>query len=74
MPKKRAKHLTWNEVNSILGQITDQLNGVMRYLPPEHPESFCQSIAVAGIALDKLANEAGKFVSKPPQGGGHTHG
>lgn len=70
--KKKREHLSWIEVNSILGQIASELYGVMRYLPPNHPQDFCQSITVAGIALVKLANRAADYVSQPPTAG-HVH-
>lgn len=74
--KKKAKepeHLSWAEINSILAKITAQTNGVLRYLPPNHPESFCQSLIGAGIALERLTNEARQLIKNPPQQTTHEH-
>jgi hypothetical protein len=70
--KPKAEHLKWTEINSILGQLAGQVHATFTYLPPEHPESFCQSLAVAGRALERLAHEAGQMALRPPKGR-HIH-
>ena len=64
--RSQKEHLTWIEVNSILGQLASRAAATLAYLPPEHPESFCQSLSVAGMALERLANQAADLLKNPP--------
>jgi hypothetical protein len=65
-------HLTWTEINSILGQLALHVAGTVMYLPPAHPQTFCNSLKVAALSLDRLANEAAEW-AKTPYTKEHTH-
>ncbi len=71
--KKQPETLSWIEINAILGKAASIINGAFRYLPMPHPPAFCQRLSVAGQQIEKLANEAGSFVGKPPEGPPHGH-
>jgi hypothetical protein len=64
--------LEWSEVHQLTLHLAHEVAAILRYLPAKHPETFCQSLSVVGMTLDRLTKEAARMCVVPPDDG-HTH-